>query len=215
MKNRTWKLIRNLFLILLLLAGFWMIKGKPLPMELAYRRALRSYFIEEPTRLWRDQDRILSRDKDNLYIYQQDGYMVGDETIQTFPIEDGKGFAMVCNREMELPLEIWAWEESGQAVTAKLKYEIWDEEDRYVFKVNGEKTGKVFYLPVLAHAFGFSHDGRPYYDGAESLAMEDIYQDYLGYRLHQSYKLTIQLLDERGGEVGIIHKTGGVEYEDR
>lgn len=209
--KRFWKLMGNLLLITICVFLLWSIKGKPLNLAASYNRALRSHFMDNPPStlsVWPQQGRVLAKQGDTLYLYQQDDWFVPDESIQAFPVRDGMGFCMARNNEMELPLEIFAYEESGKAASAKLQYTItYEGEILAEYERTGWKQGKLFEFQVNVEPSGYAEDGSPYYDGNTQEYSTDIYEVYQGYSIWSGYELTITFYDETGAEIGEIYET--------
>lgn len=209
--KRGWKLARNVLIIAICLFLFWCLKGKPLPRELAYRRAVQSNFRDENNwdRLWQNQGRILCRDDDKLYLYQHDGWFVPDESIQEFPLEDGMGYAMAIHTDPALPLEFFLYEDSGTAVSAELAYTLFSEAGREMqaFQATVSRSGDIFHIPVTVAPNSYIKDGQPGYDGNEVENYKAIYEQYLGYSIWQGYTLTVTFLDADGSPIGRIEKT--------
>ncbi len=208
--ERKWKLARNVALCLLCLAGLWWLKGQPLPMELAYKRAWKAHFLEERPRIWSDDRLILAKGRDALYLYQHSG-----ERIHVFPLENDVGFALAATADLVCPLEILAYEGSGTAVRAELVYQVYHENSSFCHQAAVEQADGVFRFPVCVEPSGNSDDGRPFYDGAQIDAVTDIYEDYMGYSLWQDYVLTIRFYDETDHVVAELQKEGGTSYEGR
>lgn len=209
--KRFWKLMGNLLLIAVCAFLLWSLKGKPLNLAASYNRALRSHFIDDPPStltVWPQQGRVLAKREDTLYLYQQDSWGVPDESIQTFPIQDGMGFCMARNNELELPLEIFAYEESGKAASAKLWYAIsYEGETLAEYERSGWKHGNLFEFQVNVEPSGYTEDGSPYYDGDTQEIVTDVYEVWQGYNIWANYELTITFYDEAGAVIGEIYES--------
>ena len=210
--RRGWKLIRNVLIIVVCLFLFWSLKGKPLPREWAYARAVQSNFWDDSdwARLWQDKGRILCRSEDALYLYQQDGWWVPDESIQQFPLENGMGYAMAIHSDPATPLEIFAYEDSGKAVMAELEYTLFSEAGREMQAHQSvvQKSQEIFHFTVTVEPISYTEDGRPAYDGNEPENYKAIYEQYLGNNIWQEYELTMTFYDADGNVVGEISEAG-------
>lgn len=216
--NRKGKLLRNLLLILAALEILWVQAGKPLLLEWEYRRAERSHFLDEKSVIhtWETDGRVLSRDRDTLYLFQLDGFSVADRSIQEFPLTDGAGFAMARNRgSVAMPMDFIAYEESGKAVSAELRYSVSLESgEQYDYEMTVLPEGQVFRFCLTLEPSMYTDNGQPAYDGVESDAVTDIYEVYQGYRVWSDYELTITFLDEAGNTVARLRESHkGERYE--
>jgi len=112
--TRREKLVFNLLLTALALIGVWFFVGRPLPLRMDYRRAEQAYFMteKEVLQVWRKEGRILSYDRENLYLFQQHGWLVENRSIQQFPMEDGFGCAMAVQNKLAVPMVFYAWDAS-------------------------------------------------------------------------------------------------------
>ena len=109
--TRKGKLVRNLAVSAALLVFLWYAFDRPLPLRWEYRMAEKAYFLEEKTvlHIWEPDGRVLSRDRDTLYLFQLDGFSVADRSIQEFPLKDGAGFVMAQNRgSVAMPMDVVA-----------------------------------------------------------------------------------------------------------
>lgn len=129
-----------------------------------------------------------------------------DESIQSFLLENGVGYAMAIHTDLAMPIEFFACEESGAAVLAKLDYTLFSEAGREMqsFQSAVQKSGEIFHFTVTVEPTAFTEDGDPGYDGNESENYKAIYEKYQGYNIWQGYDLTITFCDESGTVVGEI-----------
>lgn len=211
-RGRVRKTVQNLLLVLLLLTAAWLAAGRPLPLRMEYRRAERAYFMEKKEILWQEGDRLLSRDGENLYLFQKTGFFVpvSNGSILTFPLENGVGYAMAADAG-EQPLTFYAY--AGGAAAVRLRYALTQEgetEPAYLYELTAD-TGEngVFCLPLKLA----SDNGRSY-QADEEAAATDIYEAYQGYRISTDYALTITFYDADGSVMAVCEKRGGVSYED-
>ena len=216
--NRKEKLLRNVLLILAALMILWVQAGKPLPLEWEYRRAEQAHFLEEKTilHIWESDGRVLSRDRDTLYLFQLDGFSVADRSIQEFPLTDGAGFVMAQNRgSVAMPMDFVAYEETGQAAKAQLRYSLTRASgEQYDYEMTVLPEGQVFRFCLTLEPSMYTDSGQPAYDGNETEAVTDIYEVYQGYRVWSDYELTITFLDEAGNIVDELRETHkGERYE--
>lgn len=193
--SRGKKLLRNLMVCVFCLLGVWFLAGRPLfSLEREYSRAEKSYFMEEKEILavWEPDGRILSCDAENLYLYQQEGFFVPDRSIQSFPLEEGFGFAMAVNRGVGQVMEFFAYDASGKADTATLKYTIsQDGKEACAYNLGVLGENGVFRFCLTQTPLGYTDDGWPLYDGGEPELMTDIYEVWQGYSICTNYDFSI------------------------
>lgn len=216
--NRKEKLLRNVLLILTALVILWVRAGKPLPLEWEYRRAEQAHFLEEKTilHIWEADGRVLSRDRDTLYLFQLDGFSVADRSIHEFPLTEGAGFVMAQNRgSVVMPMDFVAYEETGQAAKAQLRYSLTRAGgEQYDYEMTVLPEGQVFRFCLTLEPSMYTDSGHPAYDGNETETVTDIYEVYQGYRVWSDYELTITFLDEAGNTVAELRETHkGERYE--
>lgn len=203
MKRRE-KLCRNILLTALALIGIWLLLGKPLPLLPDYRRAERTYFLEPKAivHVMRQDGRVLSRDRDSLYLFQQTGWTVENRSIQQFPLEDGFGCAMAAQRGLAAPMTFYAVDGSEAAETVELCYTITpegDTEPAYMYLLHAAGVNGVFVLPLVLEP---TEDGG--YSGREQDYVTDVYELWQGYRTHSDVTCSVTFYDAQGNTIKIL-----------
>ena len=186
--TRTGKLLRNLALCALILFLFWELADQPLPLHWDYCRTERAYFLEPKEILLETEDEIISRDRGTLYHFS-------DGTIQSAPI--GDGVAWMVLPQWNRPLTILAFDETGTADHAFLRYTVTPDHEDVTLVYELEATGEngLFFLPVSDQ-----HENSVL-AATETMYKRDISEYLRGMAIYSTIRMELILYDTAGGEV--------------
>lgn len=189
--TRKGKLIRNVFVCVLLLFFFWLLLDQPLPLRWDYRRTEKAYFLAPKEILYENEGELVSWDRKTVYYFS-------NETIHRGMIENG--VAWIVLPEWGRNLTFLVYDETGQAARAALRYTVSPNEEDVTLLYEDETIGEKGLFFLQAESQYEENELR----STEIMYKRDISEYLRGMRIYSTVKLEITLYDTQGNEVNKI-----------